>query len=401
MSEKARSILIYSVLIIAGLCFLFWGLVQGRSFLLPLTVAILLSMIILPVCKWFEEKGLKRGWASFFSDMIVVLFFAGMASVVAAQLESLEEDWPQIKEKVKPRIEKIQEYIAKQTGLSVSEQNQKLPGSLTNVGSRQDTTQSRQTTTTSRGESKDDNRDVTFGDSLVSTAGDMIMRFVGIVGTLLLIFVYLFFFLLYRHKFKQTILRMVPKHHQENARTIIQRSVSVSQQYLLGRILLVLLLAVLYALGLSLSGVKNAILISLLAAVLSLLPYLGNIIGYAVAILMVFISGSGLTGAIGVSVTFTITQFVESYVLEPYVVGNKVDLNPIITIIVVVLGGTVWGIVGMLISIPVLGIFKVVCDNVTVLQPLGYLLGEEDTSNGGDNNNIFSRTRRWALNKFN
>lgn len=397
MTEKARSILTYTVLVIVGLCFLFWGLVQGRSFLLPLTVAMLLSMIILPVCRWFENKGLKRGWASFFSDMIVVLFFVGLASVIAAQFDNLEEDWPQIKEKVKPRIEKLQEYIARKTGLSVKEQNQQIPGSFSNSESKDTNRQGQEDTSqpqTSSGQGQTGERDVSFGGSLVSTASDMIMRFFSILGTLLLIFVYIFFFLLYRNKFKQAILKMVPEQHQEHAQKVIQHSASVSQSYLFGRILLLLFLAVLYTLGLTLSGLKNAVLISMLAAVLSLLPYLGNVIGFTVAILMAFISGSGITGAIGVSVTFTITQFVESYVLEPYVVGNKVDLNPTITIIVVVLGGSIWGIVGMLISIPILGIIKVVCDNVTVLQPLGYLFGEEDIRSGYDIKNIFKRTKR-------
>ena len=61
MAKQTKSIVIYFVLIVTGLCFLFWGLIHGRSFLLPLTVAILFPMIILPLGRWFERQGIKRG----------------------------------------------------------------------------------------------------------------------------------------------------------------------------------------------------------------------------------------------------------------------------------------------------------------------------------------------------
>ncbi|MFP4091535.1 MAG: AI-2E family transporter [Cyclobacteriaceae bacterium] len=409
MTEKAKSILIYTVLIILGLTLLFWGLVQARSFLLPLSVAALLSMIILPVCRWFEKKGINRGWASLFSDLIIILFFVGLASILAAQFDSLEEDWPQIKDQIKPKFTQIQEFVAQKTGLSIEDQQKQFTGSIPGLGSdnqsQQDTTQNRQDQQNAQGqkEQAQQQNQASGGEigSIVSSASSFVSKIFSILGTMLLIFVYIFFFLLYRRKFKLSILKMVAKERQEQARKVISDSTRVSQKYLFGRITLILFLAVLYSIGLSISGIRNAILISLLAAVLSLLPYIGNIIGYVLAMIMVFISGTGLTGIIGVSITFGITQFVESYVLEPYVVGDKVDLNPVFTIIVVVLGGALWGIVGMLIAIPALGILKVVFDHVKALQPLGYLFGEEDMGNDEqDSDNFFKKTKRWAMNKF-
>lgn len=235
----------------------------------------------------------------------------------------------------------------------------------------------------------------------MSSAGSFIGQLFSFLGTFLLTFVYIFFFLLYRSKFRNSILKMVPEDKQESAQSVLGESTQISQNYLFGRLILITFLAALYSVGLAVSGVKNAILISILAAVLSLVPYIGNIIGYFLAVGMAFFSGSGATGAIGVTITFAVAQFVESYILEPYIVGDKVNLNPVFTIIVVVLGEAVWGVVGMLIAIPALGIVKVVFDHIPVLRPIGYLFGEEDI---GDNeegkDNIFKKTKRWALNKF-
>lgn len=395
MADRAKSIIIYTVLIIIGLSLLFWGLVEARSFLLPLTVAALLAMIILPVCRWFEQKGIRRGWAAFLSELVIIAFFVGTAAIMAAQLESLEDDWPDIKDRIEPKITQLQEYIADKTGFSVGQQESNIPGDLPGVNGS--TGQNRAKKSPSAGGAQ--NRGL-GSSSLLSSAEKVFSKVLNTLANLLLIFVYVFFFLLYRRKFKLSLLKMVPEKRQDKARKIISDSTRVSQQYLFGRILMILFLAVLYAVGLSLSGVRNAILVSLLAALLSLLPYIGNIIAYIIAVTLAFISGSGVGGAIGVSVTFGITQFVESYILEPYVVGDQVDLNPVFTIMVVVLGGALWGIVGMLIAIPLLGILKVIFDHVKVLQPLGYLFGEEDMGPDGDSDHIFNRTRRWALNKF-
>ena len=158
----------------------------------------------------------------------------------------------------------------------------------------------------------------------------------------------------------------------------------------MGKLILIVLLAVLYAIGLSIAGVKHAILISILAAVLSLIPYLGNIIGFFLAMAMALFAGGDTTGLIGVVITFSVAQFVESYILEPYVVGEQVDIHPIFTIIAVVLGGAVFGVVGMIIAIPVFGIIKVVCDHVKVLHPIGYLLGDQKEEKK-DEDNFFNK----------
>ncbi len=173
-------------------------------------------------------------------------------------------------------------------------------------------------------------------------------------------------------------LKWCQKKRKESTGKILAESVGIAQSYLFGKLLLIILLAIIYSAGLSFSGLEDAILIAVIAAILTLIPYVGNFLGYGLAIVMAFLSGLGLPVAVGVTLTFVVTQFIESYVLQPYIVGDKVNLNPVATIVVVVLGGSVWGIIGMLISIPVLGILKVVFDQVPALHSLGYLIGQED-----------------------
>ncbi len=441
MGAKARQILLYSTLFIVLLFCFFWGLPKAKAFLAPVSVAALLAMVVLPLSQWLEKKGLNRGWSSLLSDLLILVFFGLMGWVLTAQVKSLAKDWPEIKERVIPKVEQLQQYIAEKTGISEQQQDQKIseqvPGNILDSKQEQQKQNAQESDTSSTKASsglatdstqqgteqqekqqlppqRDGNApenagnkqapgggDTSGGSTIISSAGSFLMKLVGFLGTFLLTFVYIFFFLLYRNKFKQSILKMVPDENREKTKKVLSDSSRLSQNYLAGRLILIVFLAILYSAGLSISGVKHAILISVLAALLSLIPYIGNLIGFFLAIGMAFFSGSGLSGAAGVAITFAVAQFVESYILEPYIVGDKVGLNPVVTILVVVLGEAVWGVVGMLIAIPALGIIKVICDHIPVLKPLGYLLGNEDI--GGkdkDKSNIFTKTKKWATNKF-
>jgi predicted PurR-regulated permease PerM len=331
-------------------------------------------MMILPVAVKLNKWGLGKGLSVLIADLLIVGFFVGLFFLIAAQIDSIMDDWPKIKERVKPKIEQLQQYVQNKIGIS-EEQQVKEMEQLFNSGS----SEGKQTGSGTQG------------------AAQALKKAFGTFGDLLLIFVYIFFFLFYRKKLSNTLLRLAPKGNRDHTRKVIHQASQIAQQYLFGRFILILFLAVLYAVGFSISGVRNAILIAIIAAVLSLIPYIGNVIGAILALAMTFLTGGGLPAIIGVLITFTIVQFVESYILEPYVVGHKVDLNPVVTIIVVVLGGAMWGLVGMLLSIPVLGILKVIFDNVKVLKPLGYGLDERDLEGGSS---WFDSVENWFQKKF-
>jgi predicted PurR-regulated permease PerM len=78
-----------------------------------------------------------------------------------------------------------------------------------------------------------------------------------------------------------------------------------------------------------------------------------------------------------------VAQFVQSYILEPLIVGAEVHVNPFFTIVAVVAGSLLWGIPGLILAIPIVGIMRVIFDNFDSLQPYGYLVGQKETSQGG------------------
>lgn len=383
---SGKKILFYATLFVVSLYFLFLGLFEAKGFLIPLTTAVILALVILPFSQMMERKGLKRGLSSFLSTFSLFLVSLGFLVLVSLQIQSFITKWPEIKETMAPKVEQAKTYIFQHTSLKKSDLQQSgknLP--FLNSAEKSDSQPSdpEQQNSANAGADQESQSGGSGQDSSsISSKGQKAFKFlmstVGFIGSFLLVFIYIFFLLTYRRRFKAFLLRLFPKDKNREVKKILHQSATVAQQYLVGKLMLAGMLAVLYAIGLGISGVSNFILISLIAAILSLLPYIGNIIGFALALGFGYLT-SGETGVlIGILITFGVAQFVESYLLEPYLVGDKVHLHPFMVILAVVLGGAIWGVMGMLLAIPVLAIITVICLHVPPLHPLGFLFSNKD-----------------------
>ena len=329
--------------------FLFLGLTRAKGFFAPLLTAVILSLVVLPLSQKMENV-LKRPWAAILNSLLLFLISIGLMALVSFQVRSFAKDWPQIKETMVPKIEKIKKFALQHTPL-----NQEDIQEAQNDSSKVSSETSEKIT------------------SFMSSLSNFFANY-------LLTFVYVFFLLNYRHIFKNFLLTVFPDEKRHTVKTIIQKSAKVAPQYLLGKLILMGLLAILYSIGLGISGVNNFILVSVIAAVLTLIPYIGNILGFTMAVAFGFLTSGDTTVLIGIALTFTITQFVESYVLQPYVVGERVDVHPFFVIVAVIIGNFVWGVIGMILAIPIMGILTVILLNIKELKPFGILFSKKEFS---------------------
>jgi predicted PurR-regulated permease PerM len=122
--------------------------------------------------------------------------------------------------------------------------------------------------------------------------------------------------------------------------------------------------------------VENAIFFAILCGLLEIVPFVGNLVGVSFTLLMSLAQGGSSGMFIGILITYAIVQFVQTYLLEPLVVGREISINPVFTIVGLVGGELLWGIPGMILALPLLGIFKIVCDHVEPLKPYGFLIGD-------------------------
>lgn len=348
---KRKSLLLNFTLIVLCTYFLFLGLFQSQSFLKPLVTAAILSLLMIPVSNKMESWKIKRIFSSMLNTLLLLMISLGFFILISFQVKGFVEDWDKVVETVTPQIERLENFILTQTPLEKEQlEEYKETKSMPNLS----------------------------GGGGGESPFKIITDVFGFTADFLLTFIYIFFLLNYRRKFKEFILRLFPSPKRAEVAQVVNKTAKVAQQYLFGKFLLILFLAVLYSVGLGISGVNNFIFISMLAAVLSLIPYFGNMIGFGLAMALGMASGGDSGTLIGVVIVFGLVQFIESYVLEPYVVGDQVDIHPFFIIVTVILGNMVWGVMGMILAVPVVGIINVVFRHVDGLKVYGFLLSNKE-----------------------
>lgn len=352
LSSKGKQILLFGTLSILAVYFFFMGLAEAKNFLIPLTTAIILALLMTPLSRKMEKSFFNRTASSLVNTLIIFLFSLGFFALVSMQIKTVVNEWPQIKETMTPKIENLKTFLFEHTPLSKSSLEQSDEGVSLPFMS---------------GPSNAGKKAATF-----------LNRALGTLGDYLLTLIYFFFLLNYRHKFKIFFLKLFPDDSQKDVKGVIEKSAKVTQKYLVGKLILIGLLAVLYGIGLGISGVSNFILVSILSAILTLIPYIGNIIGFGLAMIFGYLTTGDPGVLIGIIVTFSLAQFFESYILQPYIVGDQVDLHPLFVILSVIIGGLVWGIMGMILAIPILAIVNVVMSHIRPLKPFAYLLSKEE-----------------------
>jgi predicted PurR-regulated permease PerM len=190
--------------------------------------------------------------------------------------------------------------------------------------------------------------------------------------------VYIFLFIYYRHHIKRFIKKAFPqKAETEDTLNSIEK---VSQQYLTGMGLMIFCLWIMYTISFTIVGLKNPIFFAMLCGLFEIVPFVGNFTGNVLASLMAITQGGGISMVIGIIIGYSIVQFIQTYLLEPQVVGTGVNINPLFTIMGLVVGELIWGIPGMVLALPLLAITKIVFDHVPSLKHYGELIGREKSA---------------------
>jgi predicted PurR-regulated permease PerM len=344
---KAAAVLAILVLIVVIL-------VYAKPFLVPLTFGAILSMLLLPIARWLQRKGLNKAFATLLSILVLVAFFALVILFVSWQISDIASNTTKLEQQMSTKYQEAQQFIAQKMGIPPDKQQQMI--------------QKQQSSSSGK-----------------MTA--MVTGFLTGLGSFLtntiLVLVYIFLFLYFRSRLKGFLVRLVPKAEEQNALETVDSAQQVAQKYLTGMFMMIVCLWIMYGIGFTIAGVKNAVFFAIICGLLEIIPFVGNLAGTALTLLMSLVQGGGMNLIIGILVTYAVVQFLQTYILEPLVVGAEVSINPLFTIVGLVAGETLWGIPGMVLAIPLLGITKIVCDHVKPLQPYAYLIGQEKKEDGG------------------
>lgn len=176
----------------------------------------------------------------------------------------------------------------------------------------------------------------------------MVMWLVNLV----LIPILAFFFLRDWDLFVERVASLIPRDSLATVTNLAKESNDVLGGFLRGQFMVMIALAIMYGAGLMLFGVKIGILIGLIGGLLSFVPYLGPTSVVVMGIIAALVQGLGWQGVAGVALVWAVAQVVESYILTPKLVGDRIGLHPMVVMFAVMAGGALFGFVGMLLALP-------------------------------------------------
>jgi len=335
---------VYLFLIIMIVFVMLWA----KFILIPVSIGILLTFLLMPISRWLENKGIPRILAILMSIILMILVLGGFIYFLSNQIMSFSEDLPILKEKVTARFAELQQYVSDRFNISEKRQIAWMETQLLNA---------------------------------LQSSGQLFGNIFSATGTFIaassLIPIYIFFFTLYKYKFVEFIKHLTDPEKHDWILNILHRTSQVSQKYLVGLVIDITILSILNSIGFMILGIDHAVLLGVIAGVLNIIPYVGVLIGSMFPIAMAFLTKDSSWIPLGAFFVCLFVQFLDNNFITPKVVGSSVSINPLATLIVLLIGASIWGIAGMMLFIPYLGMLKVVFDHVDHLRPFGFLIGEE------------------------
>lgn len=349
---------------------LFWVLLTivlyyGKVILIPITFAIMLAMLMAPVCRWLDNKGFLRVWSTISCLLILLIIFSLVIWIVAAQVMSFAQQIPLIENKIETFLHSVNIYINENLDIPSSSQNDYLAEKTENLG----------------------NYVLTYARNFL---GSITSLLAGMAITLAVTFLLLY----HKERYERFFLMLGNRENNEERKMMLNDITKVSQQYLTGRAISMFVLFILYAISLFIIGLENALLLSAIAALINIIPYLGPLLAGVFPVLVALVSFDSFNPTIWVIISFSIIQGIDNYFVTPSVLGGEVSLSALSTILIIICGGFVWGIAGMILFIPLLSIVKIIFDHVPSLMPYGYLIGDPD------NIRPSSAFKEWILRKL-
>jgi len=340
-------------------------LYYGKVILVPLFFGTMLAMLMAPVCRRLDRKGVNRAVSCTICTLILLIAILFILVITIKQLSVFLQDLPRIEEKAAAFAAEAKRFIKETFNMPVEKQ-QALVEKQAEVS----------------------------GQSLGTYLGKILGGFTATVAGTILTLVYTFLFLYNKEKYERFFLKLYKEQETAYMKNILSQIVNVAEQYLTGRVLSIIILTVLYYIGLAIIGVKSALLLSGIAALLTIVPYVGSTIGGFFPFLMAVVTEDSIQPAIWVVVVIVVIQAIDNYFIEPRIVGGEVNLSPLATILIIIIGGVLWGVAGMILFIPMLGIAKIIFDHIESLKPMGYLIGDSNGKNA-------SGIKKWITENLN
>lgn len=339
---KLASVLI-SIMILGYLA------IQGQDLIIPMVMGLLFAILLVPVCNFLEKKlRFNRSISAIVVSVLGLALIGFILYLIGVQTTSFSEDWPAFQKQITAAFDSIRDWIADKFGVQKHKQ-------LTYIN---DLAQ----------------KSLSTGTVIVEKMLKSITYILMLIG---LTFLFTLFILIYRRQLVRFIIMCFADKHKAVVMDVVNSIQYMVKKYLIGLIIQMVLVTILSFIAYTIIGIKYNFLLAIITGIFNVLPYLGILIATVLGVFVTFATSSA-ANVLWVLVGMVAVHAVDGNIIMPKIVGSQVKLNSLIVIIGLIVGESIWGVMGMFLTIPIMAIAKIIFDRVEDLKPWGYLMGDDD-----------------------
>lgn len=332
-----------STVIIFGLMLLCFALFTLKGILAPICFAMIIAILLNPLVNRLQRKRVPKLLAIFLSLLLALVIVGGILFFITSQIMNFGANLPELKLRFNEHISELQQWVSSTFKFSVTKQQKAIDDML---------------------------------DTAQSAAGGALGSLLGTIGLIFLVPIYTFLMLFYKTLLVNFFHEVFAEENTVKVSEVLVETKSAIQSYMVGLLLEALIVSLMNSVALMILGVDYAILLGVMGGLLNMLPYIGGLIAIALPVLIATVTKDGYTTQVGVIGAYTLIQFIDNNFLVPFLVSSRVKINAFFSIVVVFLGGALWGVAGMFLSIPFVAILKIIFDRLPEMKPWGKLLGD-------------------------
>ena len=331
-----------------GLCLLIALFSVARTIIMPLLMAFFLSLMLLPMYRFLRKIKIPEVIAIILAILTATLIIIIIFGFVSLHIASLVNDFPQLEKNLNLHWNTLSAWINNNLNLSADQQIKVLQKQGTNLLN---------------------NAGSYLSGAALSLTG--VFVFIGLLP------IYIFLILFYKNLLLRFVFLWFNRDDHPQVESTLRESEVMVKSYLIGLLIQVTYMTVLLGGILLIIGIKHAMLIAIIFAILNLIPYIGALIGNLIGVLLTLTSSPELWHVFAVLIAITAVQLLDNNILMPRIVGSKIKINALVSIIGVIIGGTLAGVSGMFLSLPLIAILKIIFDHTSEFRHWGLLLGDE------------------------
>ena len=321
----------------------------GQDVLKPLAFAVLLAILLISPCRLFEKAGFPRGVAALISLLLALVVFFVVFYYLSTAIISFKKDIPVLIERMQETLQHFKAWAIEKFNVS----RERMDAFINDSG----------------------NSAVPSASAIINTTLTTVS---SLIFHVIIIFIYTFLLLLYRGLIVTFFIRLFKNGHTEKIHRVLANIRYMIKGYIVGLAIEMLVVAALNCTAFFILGVRYALLLGIISAILNIIPYLGIFMACVFSTLITFTT-NGTSTVIGLIISLIIIHMIDSNILMAKIVGSKVKMNALATIVGVISVSALWGIPGTFLAIPLLAMLKAVFEEVEPLQPYALLMGDDET----------------------